>query len=434
MTVHRRARAARRIGSAALGVALIFGVAACTTDAAVQAKKAAGQDPAIAAADPMPSLAGRIDPYASLTMTNDRAAAPRASGETEVSRLPRIHLTIASPAVETRRVGETRKGYPAECKNPKSGTGLGLPLSADSVAAGSTAESCVQSLGNDPLSQELTYSLPDTKQRLWVYTRVTPILGGDNELKCAIIDPSTWKPAAKSEYGCDLRWMQQGEHLNPMPRVRLTAKPTVVVTDGAEGQRLLGKYCAQGQPECSYTAEREEIVPAPESRWKVANVYNNCGPDRHESAKHSYSESKSFGMSASVGTETVVDFGIKEIARIVVSLKYSHTWSTESALEFGVSVPVPWGWADIVYAQPTFLEIDGDFTVKADEANYIIRNTHFELPVKEGWKDVNGEAHSAATQHTRGVKIACPAEPFTGSTGTKMIDGSAAPAADTLKP
>lgn len=425
-----------RIGAAAFAAALMLGLAACSPDVAMQAQKSVGEDPAGSGAA-QPELAGVIDPYASLPMLEDPAegdaAMPRAGANPETSRLPRIHLTILSPDVPITRAGETRKGYIGPCVNPKNDRPLGLPLSPDAVAAGGTAESCLQSRGNEPVSQELTFKLPETGDLFWVYSRVTPILGGNNDLQCAIFDPKTWKPVKRSQYACDLQWMQMGNHLNPVPRVRLTKKPTKIVTDPGEGQRLIEQYCGANKPECTYTVKRQDVVQTPESEWTVIDVYNNCGPDKKEPAMHSYSRSRAFTVKDSFGVAASGEFNLKIII-IKLEAKYEHAWTNSNVVTFGVKNPVPWGWADILYAQPAYLEVDGDFTILTDAGTTIVRGANFKLPLDPDWGDeLGGNRYPAVAQHSRGVKINCPVEPTQGSSGTKMIDGSKAPSADTLK-
>ncbi|MFC6234733.1 hypothetical protein ACFPZL_06530 [Leucobacter soli] len=421
-------RAASASAALALAAALALSFAGCSAETVMQAQKAVGESEAA------PALAGQIEPFGGIVFDESAdggSGMPKAGAGNETSRVPRIHLTIASPDVELTRFGETKKGYPVECVK-SGGASLGLPISSASVAAGGTAESCVQSKGNEVISQELTYRLPGTNQLFWVYAKATPLLGAQDELQCAIIDPGTWKAVKKSDYRCDLRWMQD-DHLNPMPRVRVTKKPTTVITDGAEAQRLLEKYCSKGEPECSYRATRQEIVETPGSQWNVLDVYNNCGPDRHESAKHQFIEEKSLGMQATFSVEKTWTFNIK-IVKLAVSTKYSHAWSAENKVTISVENSVPWGYANIFYLQPTYLEIDGDFTIKTDDGSYVIRDANFRLPVNPDWRDEDGRRYSSAEKHARGVKIDCPAKPTQGSSGTKMLDGSAAPTADTLAP
>lgn len=459
MNTDSRIRPTRRFGTALIAliaVGAILGTVGCTAEAATQAKKALGEAPSAAApdfADSVDPIDEEIAPSAAegdgtvgeddgdetngdsdgddtgVDPDQDPTPQPDAEAETttkpesktadkhgkigsgaahEDSTVPRIHMQIVSVDNDITLKGETytnreTKGKRDDCPDPK-----GLPAVAKRVAKGEVTHSCLQSVGLPEL--ELTYSIPGTKDLLWIYTAVPDI--GDNVLKCSIIDPGTWETRNDSAFTCGASWQQDDGHgFNPMPKVKLQKKPTVKLTeDDPEALRVVEKYCSKGQKACSFDGAKREVKASPKSEWKILHTYRNCGPDKKNVAMHSWSNPKKFEWENSLGASISAEFELGEGGfNAGGGAEFEAAWAFSNTYNNEVHQPVPWGYADIFYLQVNYLHITGDIDISTVEKNYQVKNVTFKLPLAESWTDERGKTIPMSAKHAVGKKITCPA-------------------------
>lgn len=444
-----RRRNARLLAGVAMAAALALGASGCSVDAMDQAQKSLGDDGTAVDSD-MPSLADKYTPMDELVLTDgvddleaglnaaQKLAFAASASSRETSSNRRIHLTILSPQVDLVRAGETYHGKQRTCVGLER-----IPNSVAKIPAGGTGESCFDSAALTDISQELTYRLPGTNQLFWIYVKV-PVVG-DPVLQCNIFDPATWKPVEpkRTAYTCDLQWMQMGYNVNPMPRVRVTKKDTIVVTDPAQAKKLLEENCGKMRPECDYSSTRQRVVSPPAAEWTLLDTYTNCGPDQHEGAEHSWAQEKEFSGTYTVSAEGSFGYGNPAHDKVVAKLKaeYKHIWSVTNVYLAEVEQPVPYGTTNLFYAQLSYLELTGDFTIITKDHVYILKDSLYKLPLSEEWKDEDGNVIKPMEKHSLGASADCSAisggndkdhGPKLKRSVQKQLDAGIIPSADVL--
>lgn len=234
----RAPRRSRLLGLTAVTAVIALGALGCTagiadtagseslTDKAIGADGEAVQEIRLEGVEPLDSLEMAIP---ETDETNE--AGENSDGETaalgETSKVERLHMTIGSDAKLTLNGSRVEGVHNYDnnpdwlCRDVASGRDsafLDLPKIITSVAAGGLAESCFEDNRTSPLA-ELSYRLDDSEDLLWVYATV-PIVGF-NKVQCSILDRTTWKPSTTGKYSCSVAWLQQGDWLNPMPKIHV---------------------------------------------------------------------------------------------------------------------------------------------------------------------------------------------------------------------
>jgi hypothetical protein len=430
---HAARQALRWSGVTAFALAAALTVAGCTAGDLAQTGKAVGGGES----DPT-SLVGTIEPLGELVTPQEfpdgEEAGTVAAGEGlltsdahEETRLPRIHLTVASPDGDIAKRGETYKNKPNkdkryECVDHSQGgatVGVHEPMVVEKVKAGGISRSCLEEKGDPEL--EVTYTLPGTTDLAWVYVKVPD--WGDNILQCSIIDPKTWKTNTKSNWACDARWLQDGGHgWNPMPKVRFTdKKKLVVLEDSAEAQRILKEYCADGQPECKFKATTQEVVKPDESHWRLLSYFDNCSSSRTENGKHLWEDEVVHKQTDSLGFSAMVAGGKPHAVNLEVKAEYEHMWSAAYKYSAEIEQPVPWGWANWFYSQEAYLHIVGQFTVSTPTATYQINDADFHLPLNTSWTDEGGNVIEPQTTGALAYPVVCPNDELVPKAGAETL-------------
>ncbi|MFV0432896.1 MAG: hypothetical protein ACK5LO_02770 [Leucobacter sp.] len=421
--VSRHPHAARRTlrwsSIIAFTAATALAAAGCTADDLAQSGKVIGEE------DSEPtSLVDSIEPLEELVtpqeFPEDQDPGEIVSDELlqagaahEEARLPRIHLTIASPDGDLKKRGETYRNKPNKDKryqcvdNAQGGSWKGFdePMVVERVSAGGSSRSCLEEKGDPEL--EVTYTLPGTTDLAWVYVKVPD--WGDNILKCSVIDPISWKTKTNSSWACDQQWLQDNGHgWNPMPKVRFTDKNKVVqVTDAVEAQRILDEYCSEGQPSCTFNATSQEVISPDESKWRLLSYFDNCGSTRAESGKHIWEDSVGHLWSIMVGGSLAVGGGKEKTFTVEVKGEFEHTWTSERTYTARVEQPVRWGWGNWFYAQDNYVHLTGQFIVKTPTATYQMDDAEYDLPLGKVWTDSNGTAITPKSTGSLAYPVQC---------------------------
>ncbi|MFV0432897.1 MAG: hypothetical protein ACK5LO_02775 [Leucobacter sp.] len=437
---HQRLRS-RFLTTTALALTVTLGAAGCSTDTLAQSSKAVGDDPAIESIDvpaedqlietsEIPPAPAPEDIEALSTATAgtepdsdaessgpevpegaDQApetAAPEDPAEQQDQQLkgdhlgPRAHMSIATlPGL--KKIGDEStaggcRGYRAEASE--------IP---GTIPASSTADWCRQADVLGTAKIQANYRLDGTNDLLWTYTEIPTV--GDNIVKCSVLDARTWKTQLRSRYSCKAEFTADGGHgLNPKPRVHLYEKPTEVITDDAEAQRLLKEHCSSGEPECRFISTKQEVKAQENSKWHVLHVYRNCGSTRDENARHLWSDKVKHELEAKVGGSLTFKFGDMEKIGAAIEGRFERVWSTEREYTAGVDEPVVWGWASILYAQESNVHVTGDFEIAQPDRLVRIIDNSFMFPLKASWKDETGMNYIPELLHAGAVPVKCPNE------------------------
>lgn len=369
------------IGAAAV---IALGAAACSADTAAQSKSAGDEVEEITT-----SLVGQLEPLDESTVTK---LADGGTGETEVQEgtlgdkenagKPRIHMTIANTTDAIKLRGKTTKSATDTCVD-RQASGLpkmNLPAIVQSVATNKSAESCME--GSVDMELELTYSIEGSNDVLWIYTKIPT--WGDNVLMCSIIDPKTWKTKYTSDYSCTKEWQQDDGHgWNPLPKIKLWKKPTEVVNEPKKAQEILKANCQVGMTGCTYKSASQSIQSIPNERWlSYGKPQANCIPDSH--AELSAGEKQEVSWKNMVGGAVTAEMNIG-VVKGAIEAKYEHVASEGYEFQEEHRATVPFGKVMGFYIQLGVLHIEGDFNVTTKDANYIIPDTEFDLPLNNDY-------------------------------------------------
>ncbi len=172
--------------------------------------------------------------------------------------------------------------------------------------------------------------------------------------------------------------------------IHVTSQEREVVTDPAEAQRILTKYC--GTPElmkknCEMPGQGITVRGTRGKEESYGSVVDNsCGGTK--SITQTVGENKTWTQTngVEVGLEITTKIGIPFIASAEqkVSAKYSHSWETASSFSESKTMEVEPGMMGGWFVTPGFLVAKGDFIVTLpDQGNRRaeIKNFAYQLPL-----------------------------------------------------
>jgi hypothetical protein len=297
---------------------------------------------------------------------------------------PRLDVTITTDAsVALRRQTHSETAGRSNC----GGADTEAPVT---IGRSSTRSFCFQAngLGNLDAETEVRYEINDSQDVLWFHSKV-PLIG-DNKLDCEIRKNQSDSLSTATPYGCSIQWMADGGHgVDPRPKISVFQKSTEVVTDVAKARQLLNDNCAAHQPWCSYHADKQQVIAAPRSQWRLyGSTQTNCdNPD--EADEHEVSQKQVISWADTFGVKTGTKFNIG-LVKAEVELEYEH--SIEEAHEFEERhiQHVPYGKTVGFYLQPGVLNIVGDFVVALPEKVYEIKDFAFDIPLSGDYQPRGG--------------------------------------------
>jgi hypothetical protein len=333
---------------------------------------------------------------------------PQSVGET-----PHLDVTITTDStVALRRQTHSETEGKVSC----GGADTEAPTA---IGRSSTGSFCFQvgQLTHPDAETQVNYQINDSTDVLWFHSKV-PFLG-NNVVDCEIRKNGSDRVSTTTPFGCSVRWTADGgSGNNPKPKISVFQKPTEVVTDLAQARRLLNDNCGANQPQCTYHADKQRVVAAPRSQWRLyGSTQTNCDspeePDEHEvSQKQVISWSDTFGIKGGV------KFSIA-VVKAEVEIEYEH--SIEEAHEFQEKhiQRVPYGKTVGFYLQPGVLNIVGDFLVALPDKVYSIKDFAFDIPLSGDYQPRGGGPRIVETNvigmawdaDCRGIQTPAPREP-----------------------
>lgn len=141
--------------------------------------------------------------------------------------------------------------------------------------------------------------------------------------------------------------------------------------------------CANGEPECSYTATTPaQVFAQPQSKWEaLGSGEPNC--DSPDGKTYEYDKGWTYSWNNSLGGKINVKGGIKKVFEVAVEVTYSHSWAESQSNTEKHTQKIPYHKVGFFYLQAGVIEFKGDFrVVKADSVD-VIKNLIVDWPVKD---------------------------------------------------
>ena len=249
-----------------------------------------------------------------------------------------------------------------------------------------------------PADQSTSGSAQDTGYYVDLYSFVP--LAGKNEVACTVRSRNGVNPPEGAPYVCTTAWGNPDPHsIDPQPHWTISEKPTKVIDAATASQAELNaatneinESCANGQPECSYTATSQRVYAPEKSHWiPLTDGEVNC--DTKDGKTYEYDRGWTYSWSNSLGGKITFKGGIDKIIEASIEGNYTHTWAeTQSSTEKHTQT-IPYHKVGFFYLQPGLLEINGTFQIVKPDRIDVIKNVTVNFPLskeftKEGFAPV----------------------------------------------